>query len=249
MPTASESAAAEAAEWMSIAGRVPELDDVAPTEHAVVGFYDPAPDLTRRGAEWGFVFDDFSLASVCRFAAGLAQAEAEAWKTDDPTVATRAYEQRRFLLGDRVLHWAVPWLDQMGRCYDEVRGRAHNLRDRLLELGDRHRPAPVLTGTEGLTTPGEDSFGPLQSPGSLSDHLASLWSGLLLTDATVRSLSGSSSGRGDTDLAALPHLDDYYQLAARRWTILADAHPGSGRLWLDLRNRSLRTVELLRTGQ
>ena len=249
MPTASETALAEAAEWIDLARAVPDVDDLPPTEHATVGFFDPAPDLTRRGADWGLAFDDFTLPSLCRFAAGLANTEAEAWREDDPTVATLAYEQRRFLLGDRLLHWAVPWLDQMGRCYHEVRTQAHELRDRLLQLGDRHRPAPALTDTEGLTVPGEDSYGPITSPGSLSEHLASIWSGVLLTDATVRSLSGTSTGRDGTDLATLPHLADYYQLAAARWAKLADAHPGSARLWMDLRNRALRTGELLRTGR
>ncbi len=71
---------------------------------------------------------------------------------NDPGVASRACEDRRFLLSDRLIHWLVP--------LTYVTKGAGPFRDGLLALGDRLRVAPLLTGDEGLHPPGEDSFGP-----------------------------------------------------------------------------------------
>lgn len=125
----------------------------ARTEHEVTGF-DPTADLDRRGRWWGHRFEQVTLADVLAFGVALAEVEVEAWENDDPSVATRAFADRRFLFGDRVVHWAVPL------TYSVADG--DGLRENLLTIGDRLRPAPALTGDEGLHPPGEDSFGPLE---------------------------------------------------------------------------------------
>jgi hypothetical protein len=240
MPTAPEPAAAaaaraEASQWATVAEWSPRpWQDVAPTEAAVVGYYDPAADLERRAAAWGHRLVRPDLVSLARFGAGLAMAEADAWHAEDAVVATRAYAERRFLLGDRVLHWAVPWLDAVGRCYPQWRNEAHARRDLLLDLGDRHRPAPDLGLS--LTAPGEDAFGPRTVDGG--DLLRSLWSGAVLLDATVASLGGTLSGDSvRRDLATL------YEVAAVRWKALAETRPGSAVLWRDLGRRAQRTAD------
>ena len=242
---AADSARQEAHFWAEVAGewahrRHPALwDDVAPTEEAVVRFFDPAPDLDKRGDAWGHTFTTHDLAGVASFAAGLAEAEADAWEAGNGVVATRAFEDRRFLLGDRTLHWAVPWLDAVGRCYPHLGDRAQAHEVRLLLLADEQRPAPLLTGTEGTVPPGYDSFGPLQA--EVEGFKLSLWSGALLLRSTVRSLLGDpnaqrediASGSLASDLAAL------YEVAAMRWHGMAADHPGSARLWTDLAERAM----------
>jgi hypothetical protein len=123
-------------------------------EEDVTGF-DPIEDLDRRGRWWGHRFDVGGLLEVVSFGVALAMAETDAWQGDDPVVATRAFEDRRFLFSDRLVHWVVP--------LTFVTPDTGQLRDLLLAMGDRLRPAPVLTGTEGLYPPGEDSFGPMSS--------------------------------------------------------------------------------------
>jgi hypothetical protein len=242
MPTAPEHPAAsaartEAATWARLAGwAVPWWEDVAPTEVAVVAFFDPAGDLDRRAHAWGHRFADHGLASLAAFAAGLAHTEAEAWEGDDPVVATRAYATRRHLLGDRILHWAVPWLDAAGRCYPQLRDVAHGHRDALLGIGDRHRPAPDLGAS--LALPGEDGYGPVDVAGPPA--LRSIWSGMVLLDATVASLGGTLDGTAvRRDLATL------YQVAAGRWRSMAAVRPGSAALWRDLAARADATGFLM----
>lgn len=167
MPTASEHARAEGARWERLAS---DWADSPASEKSIVVFYDPHADLERRGLVWGHRFGDDSLSSLAMFAAGLCHAEADAWESDSPDVSTRAYEDRRFLLGDRIIHWAVPWLDAVGARQD---------RDFLLELGDEMKVAPLLPGREGLQASGEDSFGPVdKGPGVIE----SLWSGAVVLD-------------------------------------------------------------------
>ncbi len=249
---ASRRAAEEARELADVAATFtkashPHLwDDLPPQESSVVRLDDPTADLDRRGAEWGYMFTNYDLADVARFAAGLAQAESEAWADDEPHVATRAYEARRFLLADRLMHWAVPWLDAVGRCYPSLREEAHSSRDVLLALGDRHRPAPVLSGPEGLHAPGEDGFGPVTVDESLTERCLSLWSGAVVMRSTIRSLLADAEAErslgaaleADTrrDLAFL------YEVTGVRWRGLAREHPGTERLWLDLAARAARTA-------
>ena len=168
------------------------------TYEADVTGFDPLEDLNRRGRWWAHRFDLGGLLEVVAFGVGLAMAETEAWEHDDPVVATRAFEDRRFLFSDRLVHWVVP--------LTFVTSGAEGLRDLLLGMGDRLRPAPVLTGTEGLYPPGEDSFGPLSS--QLRIEL------------------------GPPD----------------RWRALADAHPGTASLWLDLETRALSRGEAAKQG-
>lgn len=242
---ASSAAREEAELWAEIAGWPPAgWTDIAPTESAVVGFFDPARDLTKRASSWNHDFSDHRLSSLASFGAGLASAEAEAWEADEPHVATRAFADRRFLLGDRVVHWAVPWLDAAGRCYPAHGEDAHRRRRLLLAIGDRLRPAPDLGPVEGLTPPGEDAFGPLGLDVPLVKWIRSVWSGTVVMEATVRSLTGGdeldlTQSQVCTDLATL------YEVAAQRWTAVAAAREGTARLWRDLATRAESTARRL----
>jgi hypothetical protein len=221
--TAADAARAEAGIWVEavrlLGGR--DRDDPAPSEAAVAGF-DPSADLSRRATRWGHRLAGPDLGELCRFAAGLAIAEAEGWEADDPTVATRAYEDRRFLAGDRMVAWAVPWADAVG---------APEVGDLLLDLGDRLRLAPALVGHEGMVLPGEDSHGPVAPDRPWPDWLRSVLSGVVLT-GPLR----ADPGRG-------PELERVYRAASRRWADLAGAHPGTGLLWSDLSARAARTAD------
>lgn len=142
------------AAWRSLLRMV---DDVLPTaRELLVTGYDPSSDLDRRGRWWGYRFPSDLLSDAVAFGVALAAAEVDAWSAEDPVVATRAFEDRRFLFSDRLVHWVVP--------LTFVTAGAATLRKEMLDLGDRLRPAPLLTGDEGLHPPGEDSYGP---PGML----------------------------------------------------------------------------------
>jgi hypothetical protein len=238
----------EAEQWIELARRWRRetWDDVVPSELAVVGFFDPGSDLDRRARQWGHQFTGRELADLAAFSAGLAAAEADGWETGDHPLATRTYTARRMLLGDRLLHWAVPWLDAMGRCYPQRREAAFESRDVLLAFGDRLRPTPVLTGSEGLVPPGEDSFGPTGVDADLDRYLRSVWSGVVVLDATVRSLT-AGQGRGDLlgDPGRERDLATLYDVAAARWRGFIPRHPGSARLWADLADRAERTAGAL----
>ncbi len=253
MPTASDRSRLERDTWLGIKAEVDgiQVGDVVATEAAVVGRYDPVADLDRRAVRWGFTFESHDLAELATFAAALSHTEADAWADDNPVIATHALDERRLLLADRIVHWAVPWLDQVGRCYPEARRAAHGARATLLALADEHRPAPDFGATEGLFPPGEDAFGPVSIDMPLSLQLRSLWSGGVVLDATVRSITGdSSAGRADLDdlvadgrfRALLEHL---YRSYGARWRTLAEGHPGSARLWIDLARRADGTADRL----
>jgi hypothetical protein len=215
---AADHARAEARDWAFVADLAEVLtqgEDVVPTELTVTGF-DPGDDLRRRAGGWSHTLSDHTLASLARFAAGLAAAEAEAWERDDPSVATRALSDRRFLLGDRIVHWAVPWLVSLGVAEPASGPEAVAVVERLLAIGDRHRPAPALVGSEGLFPPGCDSIGPL--PDRLDP--TTLANGWLFADPRTE--------LGPEPLAA----------AAALWTELADAHPGTAQLWKDMGSRA-----------
>lgn len=234
----------------SPAARPEQWSDRAARELDVVVFYDPADDLERRANRWGHSLAGHGLDDLALFAAGLAQAEAEAWRDDRPDVAVQAFEERRFLLADRILHWAVPWLGTMGRCYPDVREDAHGFRDGLLQLADVMRPAPRLTGAEGLHPAGQDGFGPVALEVTLSRWLDSLWSGSVLLHATVRSMTGIERSSRSLDVAeledALAHdLATLFEVNATRWYGLAGRHPGSAALWLDLGDRAVDTARRL----
>ena len=221
--SAADTARDEAGIWVEairlLTGR--EAAHPAPAESEVAGF-DPRKDLDRRAARWGHRLESAELRELCRFAAGLAAAEAEAWEADDPTVATRAYEDRRFLAGDRMVAWAVPWAEAVGMS---------ELRDRLLALGDRLRLAPALVGHEGMVLPGEDSYGPVAPDRPWPDWLRSVLSGAVLT------------GRLRADPTSGPELSGVYRAASLRWADLAGAHSGTALLWSDLAARAARTAE------
>jgi hypothetical protein len=244
---------AELADRWSPRARPEQWADRPAREVEVVLFFDPGDDLARRASRWGHTLPGDGLDALARFAAGLARAEADAWREGRDDVAVHAFEERRFLLSDRILHWAVPWLGTMGRCYPEVREDAHRFHDDLLQLADVMRPAPRLTGTEGVHPSGEDSYGPVALEVTPSRWLASLWSGSLLLDATIRSMTGSARSSVPFSEADLPDglvadLATLFVVNAARWHGLAERHPGSAALWLDLGDRARRTADRLLDG-
>ena len=153
MSGASDATARDLAAWRRL---LDEADAVLPDarESTVTGF-DPREDLNRRGRWWSHRFPSDRLPDVLAFGVALATAERAAWTSNDPVVATKAFEDRRFLLSDRLIHWLVP--------LTYVTAGTESMRDGLLALGDRLRVAPLLTGDEGIHPPGEDSFGPVNT--------------------------------------------------------------------------------------
>lgn len=250
--TAATRASEETGLWVQIASDCRAVAafgvDPEPTESACTG-HDPRRDLDRRAANWQHRFDGgYRLDELARFAAGLASVEAERWEVDDAVAATAAHEARRFLLGDRTIHWAVPWADMAGRCHHPVREQAHRVRDLLLDLGDRMRIAPLLTGDEGLYPPGEDSIGPLLD--DIPGRLGTLATGVVLFSATLCSLTAGVVTDAAPAIADLTveHREDLSMLhtvAAARWMHTAERHPGTARIWRDLSRRCEVTASFL----
>ncbi len=198
--------------------------DLRPSEALVVDLYNPAPDLQRRALRWSHEFRTGELPELLAFGAGLVEAELEASAEDRPDVVAKALNERRFLLGDRILHWAVPWLEAAGPTAE---GPLHV----LLALGDLHRPEPDLTGNEGLTAPGEDRFGSL-GPAPLSSLLCG---GVVFESMAVSWGSTRSALReGVLPSMAVSWLDRQ----ADRWEEIRAGHPGSAALWRDLGARA-----------
>lgn len=246
MPTASERAASEAEGWDRLtrwgALKVPDLYADRPAcEREVVIFFDPSQDLARRAETVGAQLSG-DLDGLARLGSLLAVSEAEAWQGDVPDAAMRAFHDRRNLVGDRILHWAVPWLDAVGRCYPIYRVDAHADRDWLLELAEEMRILPDFAHGEGLTLPGEDSYGPAEVEVPWTKWIRSIWSGRLVLDATLRSM-GCDPDRIDpgvaNDLAIL------FEVSSARWAALAASYAGSAGLWSDLAARAERTAKML----
>lgn len=234
------SARGEAARWAEVAEVVGsfELVEGIPSEAGVVRFFDPAQDLERRALRWGHDLVDHGLPSLARFAAGLAIAEAEAWQRDQPDIATRAFSDRRHLCGDRLLHWAVPWLVAVAETHPGLAASADIATKNLFDIGDRLRPAPDLTGAEGIHPPGEDAFGPLVVDAPLSEIMASLWGGRVLLDMSQELGAVADS----TSRAAVA---DRYRRAEEYWHGVAAEHEGSAALWKDLASRAASTAAAL----
>jgi len=234
--TPAASARGEAARWADAADAVRSLGNIVPipSEKEVVRYFDPALDLGKRAARWGNELPDHRLTTLARFAAGLAVAEAEAWEQGKADVAVRAYADRRHLAGDRLIHWAVPWLIAVAEAHPGVSQSAEGAAQILLEIGDSLRPAPTLSGTEGLYPPGEDAFGPLAIERPVGEYLYSLWSGVALVG------SGSVQVTADAPEAARDWeaLANGYRRASRIWDRFALRHPGTGALWRDLALRA-----------
>ncbi len=199
------------------------------TEADQVVFHDPGPDLDARARKWGHTLPDHGLVSLALFAGALAETEKRSRVDGVPDVATRAFSDRRHLLGDRIAHWAVPLLARVEQ-HDTDRKAARSARIELLDIGDVLRPAPALTAAEGLHVPGEDSYGPVDLDVGLVELASSLWSG---------ASPGEQRLPGDLE-------PDRFENAATMWGRLAADHEGTGRLWLDLEARCRRTLILLR---
>lgn len=231
-PPAAASADSEADQWIELVDMWRHPTDllVVPREADVVRFFDPADDLRARMDQWGYAPGDLTLSDLALFSAGLAKAEADAWRLGNEHIATQAYSARRFLLGDRILHWAIPWL-RAAEAVDPV--PALLTQQFLLGLGQRHRPAPLLADGEGITAPGEDSYGPVDIDEPLHERLRSVWSGQVL------------AGSLDLQLRNRVKLAATYAEAAADWRVLAETYPGSARLWRDLGRRAARTAEEL----
>lgn len=254
---AATEANSEAAQWMTIArawhrGRQqPTMIDVPPTESAVVRLYDPMDDLNRRAQAWRYDIANGDLSDLARFGAALARAEGEAWANERGHIATRAYEDRRFLLGDRILHWAIPWLDAIARQYPASADAAAEAQQTLLTIAERHRPAPALSGTEGLVVPGYDGYGPINFEAPFEETIRSIWSGAVLLDGYLTDLFGRPIAdrvlpeRWDTYPGVLQALEATYKASAGRWDDLAVTKAGSAQLWRDLANRARKTARVL----
>lgn len=190
------------------------------------------------------------LADVALFAAALATTEAEAWTAGDRVLATQAFEERRFLVGDRILPWAVPWLRALGRCFPENRTSADETVAALLAVGEKHRSAPVLTGAEGLFLPGHDGFGPADSGRTLQQQIGSLWGGLVVFHRSLESMTGqytTSRALRDEWLADpvfRATVTTLYEIASTRWMGLAARYPGTARNWGELAVRASETSKL-----
>jgi hypothetical protein len=252
---AATAASAESAAWASLAERWhPDRNreiwnDLAPFEALVIPETDPSSDLEKRARRWSYPLSRSDLSDLALFAAALARMEGEAWLGGDGVVATQAFEERRFLAADRVLPWAIPWLRAVARCFPDSRESADQASAALLEIGDRHRPAPFLTGSEGLFPPGHDSYGPVDLPAATTDRIVSLWGGLVVFRRSLESITGvalsvrlvSEDWLNDADIVAT--IATWYEVTAMRWRRLADRHPGTARLWQELANRAQETAE------
>lgn len=221
----------EYAAWVEAARSVEEFlatwDDLRPAEALVMDVHNPAPDLQRRALRWSHEFRTGELPEVLAFGAGLVGAELEAGNGEQPDIVAKARSDRRFLLGDRVLHWAVPWLDAAG---------AEPVMAVILQLGDHHRPEPELTGSEGLTVPGEDCFGSL-----VPAPLSSLMCGGVVLEATA-----GEWGLTRADLRAGEFPEEargWLRERAESWERLRAQHSGSAALWRDLAQRARATAE------
>lgn len=239
-----------ARDWHPGRQRVARID-LTPTEATVVAFFDPTDELTRRARTWSYEVTGGHLSDLARFAAALARAEADAWLADRGHIATRAYQDRRFLMGDRILHWAVPWLDAVARQYPSANVLATSTRDQLLLLGELHRPAPALSGTEGLVVPGFDGYGPLATPAPFETLMLSVWSGSVLLNGYLGDLFGAPlptrqlPPAWDTIPGARLAIEATYRASAIRWDDLAERYPGTAQLWRDLANRARRSAIVL----
>jgi hypothetical protein len=233
---ASERARAEAAYWAEIAEhwrqvKVPELwADRPPTEKDTVIFYDPTQDIAGVARDWGHRVESDDLSSLALFAAGLAVSEERGWDDVTPDIATRAYEARRFLIGDRIVHWAVPWLDAVGHNYARHAEVAFSDRDLILGFADEAKVAPATPGSEGLFVDGEDSYGPIEPAARWSRWTESLWSGAVVLQSD-----------------RLTNLFGFYERAAGRWAGYAAEHIGTAQLWIDLSKRAATTSQHLKS--
>lgn len=219
----------------------------APIEVAIVGGFDPADLLQAAMALWDFRPRTLHLPEILRFGSYLAAIRADAKLVGDERVATRSNVALRRLLADRIVHWAVPWLDAIVRSEPAVAAMARDARDVLLRLGEEHRAAPVPEGSEGLLVPGFDGYGPVHA--ELGDALATLRCGDVLGEPVLRQIGLV----GPLTVPLTPHqslaLGRHFELVQQRWDLLASRYPGSEQYWRDLAGRArLSSMRVLRSG-
>lgn len=107
----------------------------------------------------------------------------------------------------------------------------------------------MLAGPEGMSLPGHDGYGPLETD-SLLDRVVSLWGGVVVLHRTAASIAGKGLGsrREALEYVVAVHgaeLRRHYETAAARWGHLAAEHPGSAGYFVDLAARAGHTARLL----
>lgn len=253
MDAVATSPAGEASRWMRVTriaaalaarGSMPE-----PYELGIVGGFDPTRALVSTMEKWDYRPRTLLLPELSRFGGYLAAISADASMSGDETVARRARIARRRLLADRVVHWAVPWLDAIVRSEPEVAASAREARDLLLGLAETHQAAPVPEGSEGLLVPGFDGYGPIHT--DLGDSLATLRCGDVLGEPVLESIGLGLTGY---TIPLTPHqalaLGRHFLTVQQRWDYLAGRAPGSSQYWRDLAGRARLTAQrVLRSGR
>lgn len=253
MDAVATSPAGEATRWMRVTrlssalaarGSMPE-----PYELGIVGGFDPTRALVSVMEQWDYRPRTLLLPELVRFGGYLAAISADAAENSDVATARRARTARRRLLADRIVHWAVPWLDAIVRSEPEVAMAAREARDILLGLAETHRAAPVPEGSEGLLVPGFDGYGPIHT--DLADTLSTLRCGDVLGEPVLESIGLGLSGYTLplTTNQALA-LGRHFLTVQQRWDYLAGRAPGSSQYWRDLAGRArLTTQRVLKTGR
>ncbi len=253
MDAVATSPVGEATRWMRVArasaalaarGSMPD-----PHELGIVGGFDPTRVLVSSMEQWDYRPRSLTLPELARFGGYLAAISADATTRGDDAGARRADIVRRRLLADRVVHWAVPWLDAIVRSEPAVAAAAQEARNLLLGLAETHQAAPVPKGSEGLLVPGFDSYGPINT--DLSDSLATLRCGDVLGRPVLESIGLGINGYAVplTAHQALA-LGRHFMTVQRRWDYLAGRAPGSSQYWRDLAGRArLTTQRVLKIGR
>lgn len=246
MDAVASSLAGEASRWMRITriaaalvarGSMPE-----PYELGIVGGFDPTRVLVATMEQWEYRPRTLLLPELVRFGGYLAAISADASMSGDETTARRSRAARRRLLADRIIHWAVPWLDAIVRSEPEVAASAREARDLLLELAETHRAAPVPEGSEGLLVPGFDGYGPIHT--DLAEALATLRCGDVLGAPVLEMIGLGLTGYSMplTTRQALA-LGRHFVTVQQRWDYLAGRAPGSSQYWRDLAGRARNTAQ------
>lgn len=219
-----------------------------PHELGIVGGFDPTRLLLAAMDRWHYKPRSFDLPELARFGAYLAAIATDAAACGDDNAATRARVALRRLLADRVLHWAVPWLDAIVRSEPQVAAQARDARDMFLDLAEQHRAAPVPEGSEGLMVPGFDGYGPMNI--ELGAALSTLRCGDVLGEPLLSDIGVSWPIAMPLTPADAMALGRHFLTVQQRWDQLAGRFPGSAQYWRDLSGRArLSAQRVLRSGR